>query len=430
MIRFTHLFFLLLLLIAVPLLAQSKAPPAPQSDQAAQIKAQDAKIEALTTAADEARYAKDIAEIKAEVLQSQTSWFEILTSAMIGLFGVLITAVVIYFVFKFDSDARTKIEQAVKDSARLTNDAVQKLTAETGVALASAKQLLEEAKAAVADIHVERETARELTKNMLPGEAPSDTATQEKIANLAETAKQKPRKERTLDDYRALVTDAFIQKDWAAMERRASAMAYLFEGEADEESIIFALFSKAYALHEFKKNEEAIAAYDEVLARFGDKDSPALQEGVAMALFNKGVRLGMLDRPEEAIVAYDDVVARFGDKDSHALQERVAKALVNKGIDLGTLNRSEEAIVAYDEVVSRFSDKDSSALQEPVAIALFNKACTFALKGKTEACTEALTLWSARRGGVDCEKIKSDADFDKIRNRKAFKAFLAAHGCV
>ena len=166
MIRFTHLFFLLLLLIAAPLLAQSKAPPAPQSDQVAQIKAQDAKIEALTTAADEARYEKNIAEIKAEVLQSQTSWFEILTSAMIGLFGVLITAVVIYFVFKFDSDARTKIEQAVKDSARLTNDAVQKLTAETGVALASAKQLLEEAKAAVADIHVERETARELLEAM------------------------------------------------------------------------------------------------------------------------------------------------------------------------------------------------------------------------------------------------------------------------
>jgi tetratricopeptide (TPR) repeat protein len=473
MIRFTHLFFLLLLLMAAPLLAQSKAPPAPQSDQAAQIKAQDAKIEALTKSVGEARYEKNIAEIKAEILQSQTSWFEILTSAMIGLFGVLITAVVIYFVFKFDSDARTKIEQAVKASERLTNDAVQKLTAETDLALASAKQLLEEAKAAVADIHVERETARELTKGMSPGEAPSDPATQEKIADLARMAKLKPRKERTIDDYRALVTDAFIQKDWDAMERRASAMAYFFEGEADDESMAFALFNKAYALGELKRHidavaifddlvvrygnhdmaviqervcaalynkgidlgkldrsEDAIAAYDEVLARFGAIQNPALQTTIVSALYNKGVRLGKLNRSEDAIAIYDQVVMRFGDVESDVLQERVAKALFNKGVRLGEQKRRDDAIATYDAVAVRFDNTKNPAIKEHLFNAIFNKACALAAMGKGNECIKALTLWTERRGGVDCEAIKSESDFDKVRNRKAFKAYLAAHGCA
>ncbi len=35
---------------------------------------------------------------------------------------------------------------------------------------------------------------------------------------------------------------------------------------------------------------------------------------------DKGVRLGSLDRPEEAIAVYDDVVARFGQAPEPALR--------------------------------------------------------------------------------------------------------------
>lgn len=459
MIRFTHLFFLLLLPIAAPLLAQSKAPPAPQSDQVAQIKAQDAKIEALTTAADEARYEKNIAEIKAEILQSQTSWFEILISAMIGLFGILITVIIIYFAFRFGKSAVSEAKAAAVDALKTERGSIQ--------------SLLDEAKAAVADIHVERETARELTKGMSPGEAPSDPERQEKIADLAKEAMKKARKERSVDDYRALVLDARIQKDWAAMERRASAMIYLFEGEADEESIAFALYSKGFALGAIHKTLEAIAVYDEVVARYRDTGSTLMQESVAKALFNKGNDLGRLDRFEDAIAAFDEVsqqysdspnlalqeiaasalvnkgfalsrlerveeaiaindavVARYGDADGHEMQKQVAMALRNKGVELSALDRFEDAIAAYDAILRRFGDKDSPALQEQVAKALFNKACALASVGKTDACIDALTSWGVRRGGVDCEIIKADSDFDKIRDRKAFKAFLAAHGCV
>jgi len=87
---------------------------------------------------------------------------------------------------------------------------------------------------------------------------------------------------------------------------------------------------------------------------------------VAKALFNKGVTLGELDRPEEADGVYDEVVARFGDADEPALREQVAKALFNKGVMLGVLGRSGEAVGTYDEVVARFGEADEPALREAV----------------------------------------------------------------
>jgi TolA-binding protein len=45
-----------------------------------------------------------------------------------------------------------------------------------------------------------------------------------------------------------------------------------------------------------------------------------------LALVNKGGRLGELDRAEEAVAVYDEVVARYGDATEPALREQVAIA--------------------------------------------------------------------------------------------------------
>lgn len=54
-----------------------------------------------------------------------------------------------------------------------------------------------------------------------------------------------------------------------------------------------------------------------------------------LALFNKGVTLGVLGRSEEAIAVYDELIARDGDRDGLALREPVANALHNKAFRLG-----------------------------------------------------------------------------------------------
>jgi tetratricopeptide (TPR) repeat protein len=143
-----------------------------------------------------------------------------------------------------------------------------------------------------------------------------------------------------------------------------------------------ALVNKGATLGQLGRNEEAIAVYEDVVARFGTASEPALREPVAKALVNKGVRLGQLSRGEEGIVVYEDVVARFGAAPEPALREPVAKALVNKGVTLGQLRRREEEIAVYEDVVARFGAAPEPALREEVATALVNKGITLGELGR------------------------------------------------
>jgi hypothetical protein len=63
-----------------------------------------------------------------------------------------------------------------------------------------------------------------------------------------------------------------------------------------------------------------------------------------------------------------------------------------------------------------------------IRLAVCNNGCALALVSEIEARIDALTLWDARCGGVECAAGKSKSDFDTIRNRNAWNAFLAAYG--
>jgi len=119
---------------------------------------------------------------------------------------------------------------------------------------------------------------------------------------------------------------------------------------------------------EESRHEDAIAVYDEVIARYGQASAPALQEQVARALVNKGITLGMLERSEEEIAVYDEVIARYGQASAPALQEQVARALVNKGEALGKLGYHEQAIEAYNAALAR------DPVDVIAAIAYYNRA--------------------------------------------------------
>lgn len=130
---FVILFAILALSQSVYAAADGPKPVETQTPQQA------AQIADLTRQAEEARYAKDIADIKATILQSQTSWFETLTSSMIGLFGVLITVVLIYFAIRFGREAVAEAKLAATQDLEAERKEIQ--------------SLLDQAKAAVAQIH-------------------------------------------------------------------------------------------------------------------------------------------------------------------------------------------------------------------------------------------------------------------------------------
>ena len=132
------------------------------------------------------------------------------------------------------------------------------------------------------------------------------------------------------------------------------------------------------------RNEEALAAYDEALQRFGDSEKPALLEVLARVLVNRGSTLRALNRLEEALVAQDEVVRRFGACKTPAFLEPVARALVNRGIAFGAVNRFAEALAAFDEALRRFRDRGSYTDREVVARTLLYRGLTLGELDRTD----------------------------------------------
>ncbi|MEI7851372.1 MAG: tetratricopeptide repeat protein, partial [Kiritimatiellales bacterium] len=148
------------------------------------------------------------------------------------------------------------------------------------------------------------------------------------------------------------------------------------------------LVNKGVALGESKRPNEEIAAYDDLIGRFGDDKDPALREQVAKAFFYKGITHNDQGHPDKAIVAYDDLIGRFGDDPT--LREQVAKALLNKGVVLGETKRPDEEIATYDDLIGRFGDDKGPALRKLIAKGLFNKGVAL---GETKRPDEAIAAY-------------------------------------
>ena len=139
-----------------------------------------------------------------------------------------------------------------------------------------------------------------------------------------------------------------------------------------QEVVLIALNHMGSLFGELKRLEEALAAYEEVVHRYGTSEVPALREAVAMTLHHIGNLLWALERPEEALVAYEEVVRRYGASEVPVLREAVAVALHRTGELLGGLKRPEEALAAYEEVVRRYGASEVPVLREAVTVALHN----------------------------------------------------------
>ena len=162
---------------------------------------------------------------------------------------------------------------------------------------------------------------------------------------------------------------ALAAYEFSRLEDVATSFTRARESSVDEVSAI-AGYNLGVVLGELGRSVEAVAAYEQMVGRYGDDPAPALRELVAKALVNKGVELGVLGRSVEAVAAYEQVVGRYGDDPTPALRELVAKALVNKGVRLGVLGRSVEEVAAYEQVVGWYGDDPAPALREAVARAV------------------------------------------------------------
>jgi tetratricopeptide (TPR) repeat protein len=129
---------------------------------------------------------------------------------------------------------------------------------------------------------------------------------------------------------------------------------------------------------------EAVAAYDEVLLRFGDADSPRLAEQAARALVEKAFALALNDRDAEAIVLTNALIARLREDRAPHQPFLLAAALLNKGQALFNQGRCEEAVEVYDTLIAYYQDTHEPALRRCLALALVNKSEALGQLGSAE----------------------------------------------
>ena len=154
------------------------------------------------------------------------------------------------------------------------------------------------------------------------------------------------------------------------------------------------------------ESEAALTAYDDLIARFGASNALELQVPVSQALLNQGIAHGERGEPEAALAAYDELVARYGTSDAPVLQVAVSQALFSKGVTHGHSNESEAALAAYDELVARFGDSDTMELRVQVAMALFNMGFLHHERGESEAALAAYDELVARFGDSDTMELQ------------------------
>ena len=124
---------------------------------------------------------------------------------------------------------------------------------------------------------------------------------------------------------------------------------------------------------------EALASYNQLIARFHAVPHVSIKELVAKAMVLKADALVTFDnsKKEEAIEIYDEVVREFGS--TPELQEPVARALVNKGNAELKLGQEDAALRTYSEVINRFGD-----FHEHVASAYNGVGFTLLCQGKVD----------------------------------------------
>ena len=183
-----------------------------------------------------------------------------------------------------------------------------------------------------------------------------------------------------------------------------------------------------------RPDEDALAACEEMMLRFGESEDPAVQEWVAKALVNKGAVLQRLNQPRAAVAAWDDLAARFGDEPAPpALVEPVARALVMKGELLAEGNQLQDALAVLDEVVRRFGGSPTPVLLDWVAMALGNKGVVLLrlnrAKDVLDVCEEVERRFSASDRPVVVEQVaialfnKGTALRELDRHREALEAW-------
>lgn len=300
-----------------------------------------------------------IQQAKTELHNSAYSRLEII----VGGFGALITAIVVFFAWNTKETAIAAAKAGVEDVRKTL---VERLT---------------EAEALLAKLHKHEIDFNERLRNLPPGEAPKSEEDRKTVTDVAREANAKPPRDLTANEYRAIIINLLITNRWDEMLEAAQQMRLLFSENSQD--FIFARFQEAHALSQLDRQKEAVAVYENVIAHYAAAPVTDQREWLPAAWLGKGVAHGKLNSFEEEIAAYNEVLALCGAAPGDKLEDR-----------------------------------------EWGAMAFFNMAAAYARQGKAKQTITTLQGMLNAGHPLHHEQIRNSPHFDRIRDDPAFKKFL------
>lgn len=112
----------------------------------------------------------------------------------------------------------------------------------------------------------------------------------------------------------------------------------------------------------------AVATYWLAERQLADSGDLPLSRMVAQATLNRGLALGELGMYQQEMAAYDQVIERFGHLRDQTLQSTVTWAIVNRGAVMIKVGRNLEAVALYESVVLRLRRTPEAAEAHRAAV--------------------------------------------------------------
>jgi tetratricopeptide (TPR) repeat protein len=156
--------------------------------------------------------------------------------------------------------------------------------------------------------------------------------------------------------------------------------------------------SSAHELEKAGDGLEAIAIYDDVVARFEPSEDDYLQEMVAYALAQRAeiraIDLELAARAEPTA----DLLARFERARRPEQRKHLVRAVVSETAVLARTERVEQAVELSKSLVSVVDDSDSPEVRSAAALGLQNGIELLTGEGRAGEAAEARALLATRFG--------------------------------
>ena len=331
----------------------------------------------------------NVLNIKDELQQSSNSRLEIL----IGLFGVLITILVIAFGFR-TAQAAAQAARAEVSLYRSELDAIIRDSQSAGERAKSASEAAQRAADSAA------EAAQSASEQVVTIAAHAEKAN-EHMAALRESAK------------------AFSQDAVASTESIPDAATNAETDRGVSEAKLSLL-----SAHDEENWKSVIDQADKILSLESISD-----DDIAFATFFKASALSSIGDNHAEIRVHSEIIDRYSAAGTVRAKQWVANALLQRALTYGVLGDVPSEEKDHDLLIAYFAGSDDAELRTKVGQAYFWKAVNAAQTGVVRAPIAYLRKWNEYAGTFDCERVRSNL-FSPVMEKRSFRTFLTEMGCV